>query len=132
MARKQALRRSESPHRSLFEDLPDAMLVSDTKGRILRVNFQAEALFGYSRKELIGQSIDLLVPDGHRDSHADHRAGYHAAPQIRPMGLGKDLHARRKDGSELKKTNLVFNSYLENSISDYKYKIGRASCRERV
>ena len=99
--RKQKLPRSEAVQRSLFEYLPDAMLVSDRKGRIVRVNSQAEALFGYAREELIGQSIDLLVPHRHRKSHAGRRAGYYAAPQIRPMGIGKDLYARRKDGNNV-------------------------------
>ncbi len=101
--KKQKSRRFENnpPPESLFEYLPDAMLVSDTQGRIVRMNAQAEALFGYSRKELLGRSIDSLVPAGRVESHARHRAGYHAAPQIRPMGLGKDLHARRKDGSKV-------------------------------
>ena len=67
MARKEELPANEAGQQRLFELLPDAILVSDTEGRIVRVNSQAEAMFGYSREELLGQPIDLLVPEPLRE-----------------------------------------------------------------
>ena len=86
--------------RGLLEAAPDAMVIVRPDGRIALVNAQAEQFFGYSRKELLGQLVEILVPDGIHDVHASHRVGYSAQPRSRPMGLGLDLFARRKDGSE--------------------------------
>ena len=83
-----------------FEFAPDAIVVSSREGFITRVNAKAEALFGYAREEMLGQRIEILMPDRFRGRHAAHRAGYHAHPQVRPMGVGLDLFGRRKDGSE--------------------------------
>src|SRR5579859_8134416 len=84
----------------LFISSPDAVIVTDKDGSILEANPRAEELFGYSRPELLGLSIDNLVPDRFRSHHAAHRGGYHAAPRTRQMGVGPDLCARRRDGSE--------------------------------
>ncbi len=84
----------------LIECLPDAILVADDRGRICEVNPQAEQIFGYSRAELIGQPIEMLIPERYRPGHARHRASYHAEPRMRPMGAGLELAGRRKDGSE--------------------------------
>jgi protein-histidine pros-kinase len=86
--------------RGLLESAPDAMVVTGPGGRIVLVNGQAERLFGYTRAEMLGQPVDLLVPEGVRGRHAGNRAGYLADPRPRPMGAGLDLKARRKDGSE--------------------------------
>jgi PAS domain S-box-containing protein len=75
-----ALRGNEEMQRSLFEHAPDAIVVTDQNGLIFQVNAQAETIFGYSRKELLGQSVDLLVPERVRKFHAGHHADYHAAP----------------------------------------------------
>src|SRR5439155_22041558 len=69
-------------------------------GRILLINGQAEKLFGYDRKELVGQLVDVLVPTRFREKHPANRTGYFAGPRLRPMGAGVDLHGVRKDGSE--------------------------------
>jgi PAS domain S-box-containing protein len=82
------------------EVFPAAIIVTDSSGRILLANRQTEVLFGYSREELAGQRIELLVPERFRSGHVQHRQGYNAAPRTRLMGLGLDLSARRKDGSE--------------------------------
>lgn len=74
------------------------MLV-DTAGHIVRVNRQAEALFGYSREELTGQSVERLLPDHLRSRHRQHRSMYHQDPRLRPMGAGLDLWGKRRDGS---------------------------------
>ena len=91
----------EEKFRGLLESAPDAMVIVDGAGKIVLVNGQAEKLFGYTRGELLGQSIDLLVPEGMRGGHAQHRTGYMHEPRARPMGAGLDLKARRKDGSEV-------------------------------
>jgi formate hydrogenlyase transcriptional activator len=84
----------------LFESAPDAIVVTGCQGEILRVNAQAEKMFGYSRRELLGQSIEILVPERFRDVHTGHRQNYSAQPRMRPMGAGFELYGRRKDGSE--------------------------------
>jgi PAS domain S-box-containing protein len=81
--------------------VPDAALVVSADGHILFGNRQSEALFGYSRSELLNVSIETLVPERFRDHHPYHRAEYAAAPRVRPMGIGLDLYALRKDGIEI-------------------------------
>src|SRR6266699_1739210 len=75
------------------------MVCVDNDGQIALVNAQAERLFGYDRGELVGQPVEMLVPDAVRPVHPGHRAGYLAEPQPRPMGAGKELAGRRRDGS---------------------------------
>ena len=86
--------------RSLLESAPDAMVVTDGAGCIVLVNSQAEAQFGYRRQDLLGQPVEVLMPERLRHQHVGHRASYTAAPVARPMGLGLELTARRADGSE--------------------------------
>src|SRR5215471_7137088 len=86
--------------RGLLESAPDATIVADAAGRIILVNAQTEKLFGYAREEMLGQTVEMLVPERLHGSHARHRAAYQRAPQVRPMGSGRDLTGRRKDGSE--------------------------------
>jgi PAS domain S-box-containing protein len=95
-----ALRRSEAHLRTLFEYSPDAIMVSDAEGRITDVNGQVERFFGYPRAELIGQSVEMLVPERFRNAHLKHRENYAERAQARPMGIGLELYARKKDGSE--------------------------------
>ena len=83
----------------LLKAVPDAMVWVDADGRIVLVNDQAERLFGYGHDELIGQPVEMLVPDAVRDVHRGHRAGYVAAPRPRPMGAGMELAGRRRDGT---------------------------------
>ena len=83
----------------LLEAAPDAMVCVDADGRINLVNAQTERLFGYTRDELVGQRVELLVPDAARAAHPGHRAGYVADPAPRPMGAGMELEGRRRDGT---------------------------------
>jgi PAS domain S-box-containing protein len=86
--------------RQVFESAPDAMVVADQHGKIVLVNEQTESLFGYSREELLGESVEILVPERFRREHTHHRVDYFTHPRVRPMGSGLDLYGRRKDGSE--------------------------------
>ena len=92
---------SEATARALFEAAGQAILVIDQSGRIVMANPATEKMLGYAQDELIGQSIELLVPESLRGGHVGHRSGYFANPQTRPMGFGRDLQARKKDGSVL-------------------------------
>jgi len=84
----------------LFEASPDAIVVTNEKGQISSINSQVERLFGYNRQELIGQSVEILVPERFRDAHPRHREAYNSQASVRPMGVGLQLFGRRKDGSE--------------------------------
>jgi PAS domain S-box-containing protein len=86
--------------RELLESAPDAIVGVGPDGRIVLANSQAERLFGYEREELIGQLVDILVPEPYRVGHVHHRTGYFSDPRTRPMGAGLDLYGRRRDGSE--------------------------------
>lgn len=97
---EEALRKSETMLQSLFASAPDATILVDEQGRIMRVNRQVEALFGYSQEELLGKSIDILLPSRLRTVHSRHRAKYISEMRVRTMGAGLELSARRKDGSE--------------------------------
>ncbi|HXW29339.1 MAG TPA: PAS domain S-box protein [Xanthobacteraceae bacterium] len=87
--------------RLAMEACPSGMVVSDPTGTILMVNAETERLFGYSRQELIGQSIDLVVPQRLREDHSRHRAAFIADAGVRAMGAGRELFGLRKDGSEV-------------------------------
>jgi PAS domain S-box-containing protein len=95
------LARSEERYGRLLDAAPDAMIVVGADGRITFVNHQTETLFGYLRAEVIGQPIDLLIPERFRHGHAAHVAGFVAGPSVRSMGSGLALFGRRKDGTEL-------------------------------
>jgi len=82
------------------EAFPDALVAVESNGTIAQINSQAEELFGYGRDELLGQKIEILVPERYRRPHQGHREDFAHNPQIRRMGAGLDLYGRRKDGSE--------------------------------
>ena len=79
------------------EVFPAAIVIADAEGRIVLVNGKTETMFGYQRDELIGQTIEILIPERYRDRHAHHRYDYNSAPRTRLMGLGLDLVGRRKN-----------------------------------
>ena len=99
-ARRPALGRREGLFRQVVEAAPNAMVMIDAAGRIEMVNSQAELVFGYGVTELLGQRVEMLVPDRFRRHHQRLRAAFLADPCARPMGAGRDLYALRKDGSE--------------------------------
>ncbi len=86
--------------RGLLESGPDAIVVVDNRGIIKLVNNQLEKMFGYNRDEIIGQSVELLVPERFHGRHAGHRESYVHEPRVRPMGIGLALFGRRKDETE--------------------------------
>ncbi|HYM07717.1 MAG TPA: sigma 54-interacting transcriptional regulator [Terriglobales bacterium] len=97
---EEALRHSEAQYHSLFESSPDAIVASNLEGRITQINSRVESMFGYQRGELLGQSIEILVPERFRNSHPSRRKEYSASARTRPMGAGLELYGRRKDGAE--------------------------------
>ena len=97
--RETTLRASEARFRGLLDAAPDAIVIVDRGGRIVLANRQVEKLFGYTAAELVGQLVELLMPEGYRGGHVAHRERYVANPRARPMGAGVDLSARRKDGT---------------------------------
>jgi PAS domain S-box-containing protein len=84
----------------LLEALPDAIVAVDSDGTIVQVNSQAQELFGYARGELVGQKVEVLVPDSYRAQHNHHRQTFAKAPKTRRMGADLDLYGRRRNGSE--------------------------------
>jgi two-component system, sensor histidine kinase len=86
--------------RSVLESAPDAMIIIDDSGVVLFANRQISALFGYAKEEVVGQRVEQLLPERFRGRHVAHRRNYTESVRVRPMGIGLDLFARRKDGSE--------------------------------
>ena len=84
----------------LVESAPNGMLMTNQEGVLTMVNGQIERWFGYDRHELLGQPVELLLPERFRAQHPAHRAGFYNNPQARVMGVGRDVLGRRKDGSE--------------------------------
>ena len=95
------IKRGDERFRLAVEASTNATVMVNDQGQIVLVNQQTEKLFGYSREELIGQSVEMLVPERFRASHPGLRASFAAAPHPRTLGPGRDLRARRKDGSEV-------------------------------
>lgn len=89
-----------SKFQKLLEALPDAVVITDTDGRIVLVNRQAEKIFGYNRNDLLGHPVEILLPERFMEMHVGHRARYFSAPYTRQMGTSRDLIGRRREGTE--------------------------------
>jgi PAS domain S-box-containing protein len=97
---ERSLAESEQRFRAVLEASPNAIVAIDHAGRMIYANPQVETTFGYTRSELLGQPVELLIPERVGERHVIHRSGFLAHPNARPMGIGLDLAGRRKDGSE--------------------------------
>ncbi|MGO4518037.1 PAS domain S-box protein [Terriglobus sp. 2YAB30_2] len=100
IARSHAEVLAERKFREMIEEAPDAILEVNQAGHIVIANKTSETLFGYTREQLLGQPVEILVPMPHQNNHADNVARFVRSGRTRPMGQGLDLNARRKDGSE--------------------------------
>ena len=100
-AARRPLARSEELYRQLLDTAPDAMVVVGAAGTIELVNFQTERLFGYARAELLGQPLEILIPERFRSAHGGHLAHFFASPCARPMGSEVELFGRLRDGTEI-------------------------------
>ena len=96
----QALQRAERTFRGILEASPDPMILVNPEGMITLASPQTEKVFGYRQQELVGQSVEILMPKRYRGVHAQHLRSFFAAPRMRPMGSGLELSAERKDGTE--------------------------------
>lgn len=92
---------NEDIFRRIVEASPNAIVLIERGGKIILVNAQTEMLFGYSREELIGRHVELLIPERFRIKHSDYREVFFEKPSARPMGAGRDLFGLHKDGTEI-------------------------------
>jgi PAS domain S-box-containing protein len=97
---EEALAASENRLRALLESASQGVVAVDESGRIVLVNAKTEEMFGYTRDELLGQSLDFMLPERYRKAHGEHLRHYFAHPRTRVMGLGIDLYGRSKNGHE--------------------------------
>ena len=93
--------RAEERYRQLIDAAPDAMIVVSEDGTIEFANVQTEKVFGYAREELVGQRLDMLIPDRFRRSHGEHVNRFRTSPTTRSMGSGLQLFGRRRDGTDI-------------------------------
>ena len=97
---EQAVVAAEQRSRSLLESAPDGMMIADDQGRIVIVNAQFESLFGYAKDEIVGQFVEVLLPDRFREKHVGQRTSFFGTPSVRNMGSGMEMFALRKDSTE--------------------------------
>jgi PAS domain S-box-containing protein len=122
--RTAALAESEERFRAVFEAAPSGLILADRGGRIVLVNDLIVRMFGWEKAELVGQSVERLLPERHRDRHPSFRNSYFDAPSERVIGGGRDLTSRRKDGSEfpvevgLRPVEMAGQSYALASVLD--------------
>ncbi len=92
--------KAQNKFKKLLESAPDAMVIANREGVIRLVNAQAEKMFQYKREEMIGNKVEILIPEQFSTHHAKHREGFFADPKVRSMGIGLELYGRRKNGEK--------------------------------
>ena len=131
-----ALRESDEKFRSLLESAPDAMVIADPSGQIVLVNAATLRMFGYTRNELVGERVEILIPSSARERHVHLRMDFTAKPLTRTMGKGQPLTAMRKDGSEfpveiaLSPIALESGTLISSSIRDISDRVNNAKAIE--
>ena len=121
-------KKSEEKFRGLLEAAPDAMVIVDENGRILLINRQTETMFGYSRDDLIGKTVEILIPDNFREVHENHRFQYMKMPKVRAMGVGIELFALKRDGTQfpveisLSPLSTINGTLISASVRDITYR----------
>ena len=118
------LKMVEEQFRALVESAPDAMIAVNAEGEITVVNQQAEQLFGYTREEMLGQQLEMLVPAAVVKRHVALRREYLKNPTARPMGTGLELYGVRKDGSTISSGNQLESDSNQRGRGDLKYHSG--------
>jgi len=93
-------KKSEAKFKGLLESAPDAMVIVNQEGKIQLINAQTEKLFGYSRADIIGERVEILIPDRFKGVHPHHREGFFSSPRTRSMGAGLELYGKKMDGTE--------------------------------
>jgi PAS domain S-box-containing protein len=93
-------KRTEAKFMGLLESAPDAMVITNTEGKITMVNAQTETIFGYNREDILGKEVEILIPQRFHHRHVHHRKDYVNYPKVRAMGHGMELYGKRKDGTE--------------------------------
>ena len=93
-------KKTEEKFKALLDSAPDAMIITNQHGEIVLINRQTETLFGYTRDELLGRPVEILIPVDFRNRHQSHRKSYFANPKVRSMGAGLELFAIRKNGTQ--------------------------------
>ena len=93
-------KKSEDKFKWILESAPDAIVIVNSEGKIQVVNARTEALFGYSRNEMFGREVEMLIPDRYLSKHYQHRQTYNADPRVRAMGVGLELYGKRRNGEE--------------------------------
>ena len=115
---EEALRESDATTRLILDTSPDAIVIANQEGRIMRVNAQIQNLFDYQPDEVVGKQIEMLIPERFHEIHVQHRSDYNEHRHRRPMGVGMELFGKRKDGSEFS-VDVMLTPIQNQVISDW-------------
>jgi PAS domain S-box-containing protein len=127
---EEALRESDATTRLILDTSPDAIIIANHEGRIMRVNAQIDNLFQYQPDEVIGKKIEVLIPDRFHQRHIQHRASYTQHAHRRPMGVGLELFGKRKDGSEFS-IDVMLTPLQNQALSDWETMVTIRDSTER-